>query len=115
LGGVLSSNLKDSRLEMLRSFADKRPQDPFPRYALGMELKASGDGDGAWGVFESLITEHADYIASYAPAGEVLAELGRLDDARAVYGKGIEACSRRNDAHTRDHLESALEALSAEN
>jgi tetratricopeptide (TPR) repeat protein len=109
LGGVLNS-----RLEMLRSFAEKRPQDPFPRYALGMELKASGDGDGAWRVFESLIAEHADYIASYAPAGEVLVGLGRLAEARALYGKGIEACSRQSDAHTRDHLESALDALDTE-
>jgi len=109
LGGVLNS-----RLEMLRSFAEKRPQDPFPRYALGMELKASGDGDGAWRVFESLIAEHADYIASYAPAGEVLVGLGRLAEARALYGKGIEACSRQSDAHARDHLESALDALDTE-
>ena len=96
---------------MLRSFAEKRPQDPFPRYALAMELKTSGDGEGAWRVFESLIAEHADYIASYAPAGEVLAQLGRLEEARALYGKGIEACTRKNDAHTRDHLDAALDAL----
>jgi tetratricopeptide (TPR) repeat protein len=106
--------MKNSRLEMLRSFAEKRPQDPFPRYALGMELKASGDGEGAWRVFEALIADHADYVACYAPAGEVLTGLGRLAEARALYGRGIEACSRHNDAHTRDHLESALDALGAD-
>jgi tetratricopeptide (TPR) repeat protein len=100
---------------MLRSFADKRPQDPFPRYALGMELKTSGDGEGAWGIFESLIAEHADYIASYAPAGEILVGLGRLAEARELYGKGIEICARQSDAHTRDHLEAALDALGTEN
>ncbi|HEX7506300.1 MAG TPA: hypothetical protein VF550_05975 [Polyangia bacterium] len=100
---------------MLRSFAEKRPQDPFPRYALAMELKTSGDSEGAWRVFESLIAEHADYIASYAPAGEVLAGLGRLEEARALYGKGMEACAQKNDAHTRDHLEAALDALGTEN
>jgi hypothetical protein len=55
--------------------------------------------------------EAPDYIASYAPAGEVLVGLDRLAEARALYGKGIEACTRQNDAHTRDHLESALDAL----
>jgi hypothetical protein len=80
-----------------------------------MELKTSGDGEGAWRVFESLIAEHGDYIASYAPAGEVLTGLGRLAEARALYAKGIEACSRRNDAHTREHLESALDALGVDN
>ena len=111
MGGVLSSDPKNSRLETLRSFAEKRPQDPFPRYALAMELKTSGDREGAWRVFESLVGEHPDYIASFAPAGEVLVALDRLKEARALYGKGIEACTRRNDAHTRDHLESALDAL----
>jgi len=100
---------------MLRSFAEKRPQDPFTRYALAMELKSSGDGEGAFRVFQSLIADHADYLASYAPAGEVLAELGRREEARAVYGKGIEACARRNDAHMRDHLQSALDDLGTDN
>jgi hypothetical protein len=115
LGGVLSDNSKNSRLEMLRSFAAKQPKDPFPRYALAMEFKTAGDNEGAWREFESLIAEHADYIASYAPAGEVLIGLSRLAEARALYGKGIEACTRRNDGHTRDHLEAALQALGTDN
>ncbi len=99
------------RLAMLRSFAEKRPQDPFPRYALAMELKAGGDAEAAWQVFDALIAEHPDYIASYAPAGEALVALARLDQARALYGRGMEACARRNDAHAREHLASALASL----
>ena len=80
-----------------------------------MELKTSGDSEGAWQEFEPLIAAHADYIASYAPAGEVLAGLGRLDEARSIFRKGIEACTRCNDTHTRGHLESALDALGTDN
>lgn len=76
-----------------------------------MELKTSGDAEGAWRELESLIAKHPGYIASYAPAGEVLVGLDRLTDARSLYGKGIEACTKQNDAHTRDHLESALDAI----
>jgi len=115
LGDVLSNNSKNPRLEMLRSFAAKQPNDPFPRYGLAMELKTSGDSEGAWREFEVLIADHADYIATYAPAGEVLTGQGRVAEARVVYGKGIEACNRRNDAHTRDHLEAALDALGTDN
>jgi len=79
-----------------------------------MEFKTSGDRDGAWQTFEALVADHPDYIASYAPAGEVLVELGRADEARLLYGKGIEACARKNDAHARDHLESALADLSVD-
>jgi predicted Zn-dependent protease len=96
---------------MLRSFAEKRPQDPFPRYALAMELKAAGDAAAACQTFESLIADHPDYIASYAPAAEILVELDQLAEARAMYGKGIEVCTRRDDSHAREHLESALADL----
>jgi predicted Zn-dependent protease len=95
----------------LKSFAEKRPQDPFPRYALAMEYKTAGDAAGAWHVLESLITDHPDYIASYAPAGEVLLALGRREEARAVYRRGSEAAARRNEAHAREHLEALLDEL----
>ena len=96
---------------MLRTFAEQRPQDPVPHYALAIELKSAGLGEDAWKVLQALIAQHPDYIASYAPAGELLTQLGRLDEARTVYGQGIEACARGNDAHTRGNLEAALDAL----
>jgi tetratricopeptide (TPR) repeat protein len=99
---------------MLRSFADKRPDDPFPRYGLAMELKSTGDGEGAWQVFASLIAAHPTYIAAYAPAAEVLVALGRTDEARSLYGRGIEACGKVGDAHAREHLASAMAGLDGE-
>ena len=95
----------------MRTLAGQRPQDPFPRYAVGMELKSAGDPQAAWVTFEALIAEHPNYIACYSPAGEVLLALGRVEDARAIYGKGIEACTRKGDAHMRANLEDALAAL----
>jgi predicted Zn-dependent protease len=96
---------------MLRTFAEQRPQDPFPKYALAIELKGFGQGEDAWKVLQALIAQHPDYIASYAPAGELLVQLGRLDEARSVYGQGIDACARGNDAHTGGNLQAALDAL----
>jgi hypothetical protein len=37
-----------------------------------------------------------------------------VDEARLLYGKGIEACARKSDGHARDHLESALADLGAD-
>lgn len=92
----------------MRSLAEKRPQDPFPRYALAMELGARRDAAGAWRVLEALIADHPDYVPAYAPAGELLVELGRRQDARQLYAQGIEATIRRNDVHARQHLEALL-------
>jgi predicted Zn-dependent protease len=108
MGDVLSGAPENPRLAILKSFAEKRPQDPFPRYALAMELKTAGDALGAWQVFEPLIAEHPDYVPAYAPAGEVLCGLGRRQEAREICGKGIEAASRQSDVHARDHLEAFL-------
>lgn len=111
MGDVLSDSAESPRLAILRSFAEKRPQDPFPRYALAMELKTAGDPVQACQAFVSLISEHPDYVAAYAPAGALLSTLGRMDEARAVFGKGIAAAERQNDSHTRAHLEALLAEL----
>jgi predicted Zn-dependent protease len=108
MGDVLSDGAESPRLAILKSFAEKRPQDPFPRYALAMEYKTAADAAAAWRVFEALIAEHPDYVPAYSPAGEVLLALGRGADARGVYAKGIEAAGRKNDAHAREHLEAML-------
>jgi len=79
-----------------------------------MELRTAGDAEGAWKVFEALTAEHPDYVPSYAPAGELLVQLGRRDDARQLYGKGIEAAGRRNDVHAREHLQALLAQLDAD-
>jgi hypothetical protein len=111
LGDVLSGPPENPRLAILKSFAEKRPQDPFPRYALAMELKTAGDAEGSWKVFADLIADHPDYLPSYGPAGETLVQLGRAEAARETYGKGIEAASRRNDVHACEHLKSVLAEL----
>jgi len=73
-----------------------------------MELKGADEPQQAWALFETLIAEHPDYVASYSPAGDVLLALGRPEDARVVYRKGIEICARHGDAHIRANLEDAL-------
>jgi predicted Zn-dependent protease len=99
---------------MLRSFAEKRPQDPFPRYALAMEHQTAGAALAAWETLAALIADHPDYVAAYAPAAAALCALGRKHEAREVYSKGIAAAERRKDPHARSHLETMLAALDAD-
>jgi predicted RNA polymerase sigma factor len=79
-----------------------------------MEHKTAGDVTSAWQVLEALLADHPDYVAAYAPSGEVLLTLGRRDEARALYGKGIEAAERKHEPHARDHLESLLADLDSD-
>jgi tetratricopeptide (TPR) repeat protein len=98
---------------MLQAFIAQRPNDPFPRYGLALEHKNAGRLEEAWSAFEALMTEHPTYTAAYLHAGNTAVALGRVDAARAVYARGIEACAKAGDAHARGELEGALSSLPA--
>lgn len=96
------------RIATFRSFIAKSPTDPFPRYGLAMELKGQGQLAEAWAVFEELLAEFPDYVATYLMAGGTLVALARKDEAAEIYRKGIEVAQRRGDQHARRELEAAL-------
>jgi len=101
------------RVATFKSFIAKSPKDPFPRYGLAMELKGQGDLVGAWDVFQQLLAEFPDYVASYLMAGGTLVAMGRKNDAADVYRRGVEVATRRGDQHARGELESALAEISS--
>jgi len=101
------------RVATFKSFIAKSPKDPFPRYGLAMELKGQGDLVGAWDVFQQLLAEFPDYVASYLMAGGTLVAMGRNNDAADVYRRGVEVATRRGDQHARGELESALAEISS--
>jgi tetratricopeptide (TPR) repeat protein len=96
---------------MLKAFIAQRPADPFPRYGLALELKNAGQLEEASGVFAALMKDHPTYTAAYLHAGNTAVALGRPDDARAIYTRGIEACKTASDGHARGELEGALASL----
>lgn len=98
------------RVATFRTFIAKKPDDPFPRYGLAMELRTRGDLAGAAAAFDELIAAFPDYVPSYLMSGGVLAELGRRDEAIARYRRGIEVATTKGDHHAKGELESALAA-----
>jgi tetratricopeptide (TPR) repeat protein len=100
-----------SRIDMLKAFIAQRPSDPFPRYGLALEYKNAGRLDEARAEFVTLMDAHPTYTAAYLHAGNTLVALGRPDDARAIYVRGVEACIKAGDGHARGELEGALATL----
>jgi tetratricopeptide (TPR) repeat protein len=100
-----------SRIETLLAFITQNPSDPFPRYALALEYKNAGRLEDARTTFDALMAAHPDYTASYLHAGNTLVALGQKEEARAVYQRGVEACVRKGDLHTRGEIEGALAVL----
>ena len=102
-----------SRIEALQGFIRQNPADPFPRYALALEYKNGGRLEEARATFDELLATSPDYTATYLHAGNVLVALGRRDEAREIYTRGVAVCVHRGDSHARGELEGALVALGA--
>ena len=96
------------RIATFRSFIERTPADPFPRYGLAMEHKTRGELAEAWTVFAELLDKFPDYVATYLMAGGTLVGLGEKSQAADIYRKGIEVATRRGDQHARRELEGAL-------
>ena len=100
-----------NRLEILKSMVAQNPNDNFARYGLAMEYANSGSLEQAIVEYESLLGLNPDYSAAYYHGGQALEKLGRLDDARAMYRRGLEATRRTGDAHTHSEIQASLDIL----
>lgn len=103
--------MSTSRLDVLKSMLEQDPANSFARYGIAMELKNTGQLEGAATEFEKLIAANPDYVAAYFHGGQTLEKLGRFDEARLTYERGIDASARTGDAHTEAEIRAALDLL----
>jgi len=100
--------LDNPRLEVLKQLLAENPANTFARYGLAMERIKAGDLDGAVVEFEMVLETDPKYSAAYYHGGQTLEKLGRLDQARDLYRRGIAAT---RDAHALGELQAALDIL----
>ena len=90
---------------------EQDPTNSFARYGLAMEYAKGSDPSLAVAEFHALLKDDPDYVAAYFHGGQTLEKLGRIEDAKEMYERGIEAATRKGDAHTRAEIEAALNLL----
>jgi tetratricopeptide (TPR) repeat protein len=100
-----------NRLDILKQMVEQDPKNTFARYGLAMEYAKSEEFAAAIAEFRGLLSQDADYAAAYYHGGQALEKLGELEQARDLYEKGIEATTRKGDAHTHAELQAALDLL----
>ena len=103
--------MSSPRLEALRSMLAADPANAFARYGLAMEHVNTGAHEDALVEFGALLAVKPEYVAAYFHGGQTLEKLGRIDEARDMYRRGIEVASRIGDNHTRSELEGSLDLL----
>jgi hypothetical protein len=97
------------RLEQLRTFIAAKPDEPFPRYALALELKSRGDPAAAAVEMKELIRRVPGYVAAYLQLGMLHQTLGANEEARGAFRSGQEVARKAGDTHALSELTSALE------
>jgi len=98
-------------MEVLKSMVEQKPEDGFSRYGLAMEYVRAGELETAVGEFETLLRHNPNYAAGYFHGGQTLEKLGRIEEAREIYRKGIDVTGATGDGHTRSELLAALQML----
>ena len=99
------------RASQLRRFIEQKPDDPFPRYALALELKSAGDAAASAAELETLVARKPDYLPAYLMLGMQLSALGRAPEARRALETGQAVARTQGNSHTLSELTTALEQL----
>jgi tetratricopeptide (TPR) repeat protein len=100
-----------NRLETLKELVRQNPSDTFARYGLAMEYARAGQFAESAAEYEAIVDAHPEYAAAYFQGGQALERLGRFEDARECYRRGIGVTTGLGDSHARDQLQTALDLL----
>jgi tetratricopeptide (TPR) repeat protein len=101
-----------SRREKIEAMLADDPEDVFLRYSLAMELDKEGDQEASLAKFAELTRDNPPYVPAFFMAGQQLARLGRLDEARAILKNGIAVACAQNDMHAAGEMGEFLASLS---
>ncbi|HLM99200.1 MAG TPA: tetratricopeptide repeat protein [Bryobacteraceae bacterium] len=103
--------MAENRLDILKNLVAQNASDSFARYGLAMAYASAGDHAQAMEEYAKLIEINPKYVAAYYHGGQALEKIGKPDQAREFYRRGIAVCMEIGDQHTRSELEAVLDLL----
>ena len=105
--------MNEARINLLKSYIEEEPKDPFNYYALACEY-LNGKEEEALQLFEQLLINFPDYLATYYQAAQLLQEFEEDEKTLAVYEKGIALAEKQNNTKTLNELKTAKQNLEFE-
>ncbi len=103
-----------SRLEALKEFLEKEPNDSFTRYALALEHQSLGQTETAIALLTEVLQRDPNYIPAYHQLGQLYTKLNKTQEAKEIYRKGIDMAGAVGEMHERDEMQEELEELEDE-
>jgi tetratricopeptide (TPR) repeat protein len=102
------TTLASGRIDVLKQLVEQNPHSTFARYGLAMEYSNAGELERAVEEFAGVLGADPGYSAAYFHGGQALEKLGRLEEARDWYRRGV---AHTGDPHARAELQAALDIL----
>lgn len=102
-----------TRREKIEAMLADEPADQFLRYSLALELEKTGEHERSLELLAALTQDSVPYVPAYFMAGQQLARLQRLNDARAFLREGIDAARQAGDSHAAGEMSEFLASLGA--
>lgn len=87
------------------------PRDTFLRYSLAMELEKEGNHDRSLALLFELTQDQPPNVPAFFRAGQQLANLDRIEEARTALRDGIEAARQQSDHHAAAEMSEFLMQL----
>jgi len=103
--------MSNSKIENLKALVEKNPDNPLGRYGLANEYLKLEMYEEAIEQVEAYLKLKDDQGAVYRMLGEALLKLGRKEEAKEAYKKGIEAAHRHGHPGMAAEFEETLELI----
>lgn len=97
------------RIQALERMLERRPDDPRLRFGLALEYLNGGRTEDGVRLLRAYLDETDDEGNAWGRLGEALRDLGREDEARGAYRRGIEAAERHGHPTMADTFREVLE------
>ena len=99
------------RIAMLKEILDQNPNDAFARYGLAMEYAKAGDSAAALAEYEKTVAANPDYVPAYQMGGQLLMNLGRDQEARQWFDRGMAVAQRTGNRHAEAEMQGMRDTL----
>lgn len=98
-------------IEQLENLLKKEPGDAFLNFGLAMAYRSAGRTGEALEQFDRTLRVDPRYVAAFFHKGQLQAQVGDLEGARATLAAGIEAARTIGDGHAEGEMREYLEGL----
>jgi len=103
--------MSNSKIETLKALVEKNPNNPLGRYGLANEYLKLEMYEEAINEINAYLKLKDDEGAVYRILGEALLKLGRKEEAKEAYKKGIETAERHGHPGMAAEFEETLELI----